>query len=73
MGDKTLIKIGFAGFGEVNTPIEVLQNKCKKACDSLKREDVEIISRFPIRDDYMENDINDAISFFSGKEDKNES
>ncbi|MBR2870931.1 MAG: hypothetical protein IKB98_06130 [Clostridia bacterium] len=63
-----MIKIGFAGFGEVNTPIEVLQNKCKKACDSLKREDVEIISRFPIRDDYMENDINDAISFFIGKD-----
>lgn len=31
-----MIKIGFAGFGEVNTPIEVIERKCKAAYESLK-------------------------------------
>ena len=47
-----MIKIGFAGFGEVNTPIEVIERKCKKASEDLKNAGAEVISFFPIRDDY---------------------
>lgn len=63
-----MIKIGFAGFGEVNTPIEVIERKCLSACNSLKCENTEVYSCFPIRDDYEEKDINKAIDFFSGKD-----
>lgn len=63
-----MIKIGFAGFGEVNTPIEVIEKKCKFACESLKRDNVEIFPCFPIRDDYEEKDINKAIEYFTGKD-----
>ena len=61
------MKIAFAGFGEVNTPIDIIVNKCTKACESLKREDVEIYPCFPIRDDYEEVDVNKAISYFENK------
>ena len=32
-----MIKIAFAGFGEVNTPLEVIERKCKNALESLKK------------------------------------
>ena len=63
-----MIKIGFAGFGEVNTPLEVVERKCLSACNSLKSENTEVFSCFPIRDDYEEKDINKAIEYFSGKD-----
>lgn len=62
------MKIAFAGFGEVNTPIEVVERKCKAAYESLKREDNEIFPFFPIRDDYEETYINNAVKYFSDKE-----
>ena len=61
-----MIKIGFAGFGEVNTPIEVIEKKCKFACESLKRDNVEIFPCFPIRDDYEEKDINKSCNIKTG-------
>ena len=63
-----MIKIAFAGFGEVNTPIEVIERKCKGALDSLKRDDVEIYPFYPIRDDYEETYIDNAVKYFSDKE-----
>ena len=63
-----MIKIGFAGFGEVNTPIEVIERKCKAACQSLKTDYTEIFPCYPIRDDYEERDINKAIDYFTGKD-----
>ncbi len=62
------MKIAFAGFGEVNTPIEVIERKCKTACDSLNKDNVEIIPFYPIRDDYEETYINNAVNFFIGKD-----
>ncbi len=62
------MKIAFAGFGEVNTPIEVIERKCKAAAESLKGEGREIISFYPIRDDYEETYINNAVEFFTGKD-----
>ena len=61
------MKIAFAGFGEVNTPIDIIVDKCSKAVESLKRQDVEIYPCFPIRDDYEETDVNKAIAYFENK------
>ncbi len=63
-----MIKIAFAGFGEVNTPLEVIEWKCKNALESLKKDDVEIFPFYPIRDDYEEVAINNAINYFSDKD-----
>ena len=60
------MKIAFAGFGEVNTPIDIIINKCTAACESLKKEDVEIYPCFPIRDDYEEVDVHKASAYFEG-------
>lgn len=63
-----MVKIAFAGFGEVNTPIEVIERKCKSACESLITNDTEVFSYYPIRDDYEENAINGAVDYFSSKD-----
>ena len=63
-----MTKIAFAGFGEVNTPVDIIINKCKAASESLKGEDIEVIAHYPIRDDYEEKDVNAAIDFFRGKQ-----
>ena len=49
-----MTKIAFAVFGEVNTPIDIIVNKCKAASESLKADGVEVISHYPITDDYAE-------------------
>ena len=50
-------KTAFLGFGEVNTPIDIIRNKCKKAEEDLKKEGLDLISVYPITDDYEEKDI----------------
>lgn len=62
------MKIAFAGFGEVNTPIEVVERKCKAAAENLKKTGVEVYPFYPIRDDYEETYINNAVKYFSDKE-----
>ncbi len=62
------MKIAFAGFGEVNTPIEVIERKCKAALASLQGEAIEIYPFYPIRDDYEETYINNAVDYFTGKD-----
>ena len=62
------MKIAFAGFGEVNTPIDIIVRKCKAACDSLLAKCDEVVSCYPIRDDYEEVDVNRAIDTFRGKD-----
>lgn len=62
------MKIAFAGFGEVNTPIEVIERKCKGAVESLKKDGVELFPFYPIRDDYEETYVNRAVEYFSSVE-----
>jgi len=50
-------KIAFIGFGEVNTPIDIIINKCKAAEESLKNEGLDLVSVYPVTDDYEEKDI----------------
>jgi len=56
-------KIAFAGFGEVNTPRDIIVKKCSNALSALKAEDgVEVVSSvFPITDDYPGKDVSAAV------------
>lgn len=57
-----MMKIGFAGFGEVNTPIELLQKKCAAAEGELREKGLELVSVYPITDDREEKDIQKAVA-----------
>ena len=54
-------KIGFIGFGEVNTPVDVIIRKCSAAEAALKNEGLDLVSVYPVADDYEETQINDAV------------
>ena len=62
------MKAGFVGFGEVNTPIELLEKKCSAALAALEAEGVETVSIFPVTDDYEEKDIEKAIAKLKSEE-----
>lgn len=63
-----MVKAAFVGFGEVNTPIDIIINKCKTAEENLKKEGLDLISVYPITDDYEEKDIKKAIDSLKGKD-----
>ena len=64
-----MIKAAFAGFGEVNTPREIIVDKCAKAEAGLVKEGMELVaSIYPITDDYEEKDIARAVEALSGKD-----
>ncbi len=63
------MKAVFLGFGEVNTPIDIIINKCKKASEELCAAGVELAaSVYPITDDYEEKDIKKAVDALKGKD-----
>ena len=55
-------KTAFIGFGEVNTPKEIIIKKCAEAAERLEKNGLELIKVFPVTDDYEETDIRSAIS-----------
>ncbi len=63
-----MIKAAFVGFGEVNTPAEIIVKKCHDAAESLKKEGLDLIEVYPVTDDYEEKDINMAVNALKGKE-----
>ena len=60
-------KIGFIGFGEVNTPVDVIIRKCSAAEAALKAEGLDVVSVYPVADDYEETQVNAAVEAL-GKE-----
>ncbi|MBR2354018.1 MAG: hypothetical protein IKA76_05915 [Clostridia bacterium] len=56
-----MAKIGFVGFGEVNTPVDVIIRKCAAAEAALKAEGLDLVSVYPVADDYEETQVNDAV------------
>ena len=60
-------KIGFVGFGEVNTPVEVVVRKCAAAEKALKEEGLELVSVYPVADDYEETQIAGAVKALDGE------
>ncbi len=61
-------KIAFIGFGEVNTPIDIIINKCKAAEESLIKEGLDLVSVYPVTDDYEEKDIAKAYKALEGQD-----
>ena len=62
------VKAAFIGFGEVNTPIDIIVNKCQEAEKRLLDAGVELTSVYPITDDYEEKDIAKALDALKGKD-----
>lgn len=56
------MKAGFVGFGEVNTPSEIIMKKCDAAAAALREEGLSLVSVYPVTDDYAEEDIRKALS-----------
>ncbi len=54
-------KIGFVGFGEVNTPVDVIIRKCSAAEAALKAQGLDLVSVYPVADDYEETQVNGAV------------
>ena len=63
-----MVKAAFVGFGEVNTPKEIIVNKCAAAEAGLKAEGMELVSVFPVTDDYEEKDIKKAVDALKGQD-----
>lgn len=63
-----MIKAAFVGFGEVNTPYEILVKKCSEAEANLKKEGMDLVSVYPVTDDYEEKDIKKAVDALKGKD-----
>lgn len=55
-------KTAFIGFGEVNTPKEIIIKKYAEAAERLEKNGLELIKVFPVTDDYEETDIRSAVS-----------
>ena len=49
--DVLKIRAGFVGFGEVNTPREFIDNRCRIAADELKKRGIELVETAPVSDD----------------------
>jgi len=45
------IKAGFVGFGEVNTPREIIERKCEEARKLIEEQDIELVWTRPVSDD----------------------
>ena len=45
------IRAGFVGFGEVNTPREFIDGRCKTAADELRKRGIELTETAPVSDD----------------------
>ena len=60
-------KVAFVGFGEVNTPIDIIIRKCENAAAELEKQNLDLIKVYPVTDDYMETDIKKALSALQGQ------
>ena len=63
-----MLKAAFVGFGEVNTPKEIIERKCRAAEKLLTEQGLDLISVWPVSDDYEEKDIRHALNVLSGQD-----
>ncbi|MBE6531467.1 MAG: hypothetical protein E7679_05205 [Ruminococcaceae bacterium] len=61
-------KAAFVGFGEVNTPIDIIIKKCENAAKDLEAQGVELVKVYPVTDDYEEKDIKKAVAALKGQD-----
>ena len=62
------MRAAFVGFGEVNTPAELIISKCRAAEEGLLKEGLELVSVYPVTDDYEEKDIKKAVEALKGQD-----
>lgn len=60
--------VAFAGFGEVNTPRDIIVRKCQAAAADLMSQGMTLHAVYPITDDPAENDIKNTVSQFKAHE-----
>lgn len=59
---KNECKIGFAGFGEVNTPRDIIVRKCANALEALRSEGLTVSAEaWPVADDYAGAEVSAAV------------
>lgn len=61
-------KIGFVGFGEINTPVDVVIRKCAAAAAALEDEGLELVKAYPVADDPEEKQIGEALATLAGEQ-----
>ena len=49
--DLGILKAGFVGFGEVNSPRELIERKCSMAQRALTEQGITLLSTAPVSDD----------------------
>ena len=59
--NENIVKAAFVGFGEVNSPQELIKTKCLKALEEVKSLGIEIVTTDPVTDDPEGIDVNRAI------------
>lgn len=63
-----MAKIGFLGFGEVNTPVEAIISRTNAAADELEQEGLTLLRVLPVTDDAEEKDVGGAIEALKGED-----
>jgi L-fucose isomerase-like protein len=64
----SIAKAAFVCFGEVNTPREIIEAKCRKARRWLEEAGLELVATEPVRDDAEGRDVRRAVQAFRGQE-----
>jgi L-arabinose isomerase len=60
--DKNIVKAAFVGFGEVNSPQQLIKERCYKALEEVKSLGIEIVTTEPVTDDPKGIDVRRAIT-----------
>ncbi len=61
------LKVGFVGFGEINSPRDLIEKKCNGARAALAELGVEVLDTAPVSDDPAGADVRRAVEELSGK------
>ena len=56
------IRVGFVGFGEVNSPRDLIERKCRQAEQALRDLDLDVVSTPPVSDDPQRRDERRAVA-----------
>ncbi len=62
------IRAGFVGFGEINTPREIIERKVSQAQQALEAEGLELVTTAPVSDDPAGSDVARALNDLAGKD-----
>lgn len=62
------LKVGFVGFGEINTPKEFIEKRCADVAGLLKKTGIELVETAPVSDDPEGKNIARAVKELSAKD-----